>query len=47
MTREFDILDVDAGTRIDKYLSEELPDISRSYIQKLIKLNLHFQLTMI
>ena len=37
MTREFDILDVDAGTRIDKYLSEELPDISRSYIQKLIK----------
>ena len=37
MTREFDVLDVDAGTRIDKYLSEELPDISRSYIQKLIK----------
>lgn len=37
MTREFDILDVDAGIRIDKYLSEELPDISRSYIQKLIK----------
>ena len=37
MTREFDILDVDAGIRIDKYLSEELPDMSRSYIQKLIK----------
>ena len=37
MTKEFDILDVDAGIRVDKYLSEELPDISRSYIQKLIK----------
>ncbi len=27
----------DAGVRIDKFLSEELEDISRSYIQKLIK----------
>ena len=39
MIKEFDILDVDAGTRIDKYLSDELPEISRSYIQKLIKDN--------
>lgn len=25
------------GTRIDKYLAEEMPEVSRSYIQKLIK----------
>ena len=37
MTREFEILESHAGSRIDKYLSKELPDISRSYIQKLIK----------
>lgn len=27
----------DAGTRVDRYLSDELEDLSRSYIQKLIK----------
>lgn len=37
MTKQFDISLEDAGTRIDKFLSDELPDISRSYIQKLIK----------
>ncbi|MBQ8803533.1 MAG: RluA family pseudouridine synthase [Tyzzerella sp.] len=37
MTRQFDILEEQAGTRIDKFLSEALPEISRSYIQKLIK----------
>ena len=37
MIREFDVLEGQEGIRIDKYLSEEIPDISRSYIQKLIK----------
>lgn len=37
MTREFDILDEQSGIRIDKFLSDALPDLSRSYIQKLIK----------
>lgn len=37
MTKEFDILDEQAGIRIDKYLSDALPELSRSYIQKLIK----------
>ena len=37
MTHEIDVLESQAGIRIDKFLSEELPDISRSYIQKLIK----------
>lgn len=27
----------DAGVRIDKYLAEQLPDITRSYLQKLLK----------
>ena len=27
----------DVGIRIDKFLSEQLEDLSRSYIQKLIK----------
>lgn len=27
----------DAGIRIDKYLAEQLPDITRSYLQKLLK----------
>lgn len=27
----------DAGERIDKYLAEQLPDITRSYLQKLLK----------
>ena len=26
-----------AGQRIDKYLSEQLADLSRSYLQKLLK----------
>ena len=30
----------DEGVRIDKYLSLEMPDLSRSHIQKLIKDNL-------
>ena len=37
MIHEIDVLESQADTRIDKFLSEELPDISRSYIQKLIK----------
>ena len=37
MSLEFIIEDEQAGERIDKYLSETLPDLSRSYIQKLIK----------
>lgn len=37
MVHEIDVLESQAGIRIDKFLSEELPDISRSYIQKLIK----------
>lgn len=37
MTRQIDIIESDAGSRIDKFLSEELSDVSRSYIQKLIK----------
>ena len=27
----------EAGVRIDKYLAEQLPDITRSYLQKLLK----------
>ena len=26
-----------SGNRVDKFLSEQFPDLSRSYIQKLIK----------
>ena len=37
MSRRFEIEEDQAGIRIDKFLSEELPEISRSYIQKLIK----------
>lgn len=37
MSIEFMIEDKSAGERIDKFLSEALPDLSRSYIQKLIK----------
>lgn len=37
MIREFEITQEHKGTRIDKYLSDVLPDVSRSYIQKLIK----------
>ncbi len=37
MTREISVTELQAGKRIDKFLSEELPDMSRSYVQKLIK----------
>ncbi len=39
MIHEIDVLESQAGLRIDKFLSEEFPAISRSYIQKLIKDN--------
>ena len=35
--KEYFIVENQAGDRIDRYLSEELEDRSRSYIQKLIK----------
>ncbi len=37
MIHEIDVLESQAGLRIDKFLSDEFPEISRSYIQKLIK----------
>ena len=37
MSKDFVIEEQYAGERIDKFLSESLPDLSRSYIQKLIK----------
>lgn len=37
MSIEFKIEEPLAGERIDKFLSDSLPDVSRSYIQKLIK----------
>ena len=37
MAMEFVIEEQSAGERIDKFLSDSLPDVSRSYIQKLIK----------
>ena len=37
MARMFIIDDEQAGLRVDKFLSEASPDLSRSYIQKLIK----------
>lgn len=37
MIHEIDVLESQAGIRIDKFLSDELPELSRSYIQKLIK----------
>ena len=37
MTHEIDVLESQAGIRVDKFLSDELPELSRSYIQKLIK----------
>ena len=39
MVRVFNVSEEFADERIDKYLSEQLEDISRSYIQKLIKNN--------
>lgn len=37
MIQEIDVLESQVGIRIDKFLSDELPELSRSYIQKLIK----------
>lgn len=37
MSIEFRIEEALAGERIDKFLSDSLPDVSRSYLQKLIK----------
>lgn len=37
MLHEIDVLESQAGIRIDKFLSDEFPEMSRSYIQKLIK----------
>ena len=37
MSRTFVINEFQSGIRIDKFLSEEMADLSRSYIQKLIK----------
>lgn len=37
MIHEMDVLESQGGIRIDKFLAEELPELSRSYIQKLIK----------
>lgn len=34
---EFEVQPEEKGTRIDKYLSEQLPDSSRSFLQKLIQ----------
>lgn len=34
---EFAVTDLQAGVRVDKFLSELMPELSRSYIQKLIK----------
>ena len=37
MKHEIDVLESQAGIRIDKFIADELPELSRSYIQKLIK----------
>ena len=35
--KEFIVIEEEEGDRLDVYLSEQLGDMSRSYIQKLIK----------
>ena len=35
--KEFIVIEEEEGDRLDVYLSEQLVDMSRSYIQKLIK----------
>lgn len=35
--KKFEVTEEEAGLRVDKYLSEQLPDVSRSYLQKIIK----------
>ena len=37
MKQEFYPTDMEDHVRIDKYLAEACPDLSRSYIQKLLK----------
>ena len=37
MKQEFYPTDMESDMRIDKYLSESCPELSRSYIQKLLK----------
>ena len=37
MKHEIDVLESQAGIRIDKFIADELPELSRSYVQKLIK----------
>ena len=37
MSQEFIVAPEDAGVRIDRYLSDQCQDISRSYLQKLLK----------
>lgn len=37
MKREYEVSDADDGVRIDKCLSERYPDLSRSFLQKLLK----------
>ena len=37
MAIDFIIEEEQSGERIDKFLSDSIPDLSRSYIQKLIK----------
>ena len=37
MKQEFYPSDMESDVRIDKYLAEACPDLSRSYIQKLLK----------
>lgn len=37
MSQEFVVAPEDAGVRIDRYLSDQCQDISRSYLQKLLK----------
>ena len=37
MKHEIEVLESQAGIRIDKFLAEEFPELSRSYVQKLIK----------
>lgn len=37
MKQEFYPTDMESGVRIDKYIAEACPDLSRSYVQKLLK----------
>lgn len=37
MTQQINVTDIHSGNRIDKFLSDTMPELSRSYLQKLIK----------